>query len=56
LKDPALAQRRLGRLQQRYWRAARAFEVKITPILNRSGKTRLRCEGRSKSVAPGGAA
>jgi len=42
LKDPALAQRRLGRLQQRYWRAARAFEVKITTIPHRSGRTRLK--------------
>jgi transposase len=41
LKDPALAQRRLGRLQQRYWRAAQAFEVKITTIPHRSGKSRL---------------
>lgn len=47
LKDPALAQRRLGRLQQRYWRAARAFEVKITPIPDRSGKTRLRISYRA---------
>lgn len=30
LKDEAVAQRRLGRLQERYWRAASAFEVKIT--------------------------
>jgi len=42
LKDPALAQRRLGRLQQRYWRAAKAFEVKIATIPHRSGKTRLK--------------
>jgi transposase len=30
LRDPALANRRLGRLLQRYQRAAAAFEVKIT--------------------------
>jgi len=42
LKDPALAQRRLGRLQQRYWRAAKAFEVKIATIPHRSGRTRLK--------------
>ena len=30
LKDEAVAQRRLGRLQERYWRAAGAFEIKIT--------------------------
>lgn len=29
LKDEGVAQRRLGRLQERYWRAAGAFEVKI---------------------------
>jgi transposase len=29
LSDEAVAQRRLGRLQERYWRAAGAFEVKI---------------------------
>jgi transposase len=42
LKDPALAQRRLGRFQQRYWRAANAFEVKITTIPRGSGKSRLK--------------
>ena len=29
LKDEAVAQRRRGRLQERYWRAAAAFEIKI---------------------------
>ena len=29
LKDKAVAQRRRGRLQERYWRAAAAFEIKI---------------------------
>jgi len=42
LKDPALAQRRLGRFQQRYWRAAKAFEVKITTIPRGSGTSRLK--------------
>lgn len=41
LKDAALAQRRWGRLQQRYWRAARAFEVTITPLERPEGKARL---------------
>jgi transposase len=30
LKDEAVAQRRLGRLQERYWRSAGAFEIKIS--------------------------
>lgn len=42
LKDIALAQRRLGRLQQRYWRAAGAFEVTITPVEAPSGQARIR--------------
>jgi hypothetical protein len=32
LRDPALANRRLGRLLQRYQRAAGAFEVSVTPL------------------------
>ena len=32
LKDEAIANQRLGRLNQRYWRAASAFGVKIKPI------------------------
>ena len=32
LHDPAVANRRLGRLLQRYWRAAGAFEVTITVL------------------------
>jgi transposase len=32
LRDPAVANRRLGRLLQRYWRAAAAFEVTITVV------------------------
>lgn len=41
LKDPALAQRRLGRIQQRYWRSAGAFDVKITVIDHPTGKAKL---------------
>lgn len=41
LKDVNLAHRRLGRLQQRCWRASGAFEVKITPIPRSTGKARL---------------
>ena len=32
LKDACVANRRLGRLQGQYWRAAAAFDVKIEPI------------------------
>ena len=42
LKDLALAQRRWGRLQQRYWRAAKAFEVKMTPMDPPVGKAKLK--------------
>ena len=42
LKDLALAQRRWGRLQQRYWRAARAFEVKIDPMDPPVAKAKLK--------------
>jgi len=42
LKDLALAQRRWGRLQQRYWRAARAFEVKMTPLNPPVGKEKVK--------------
>jgi transposase len=41
LKDLELAHRRLGRIQQRYWRASGAFDVKITTIKNPAGKARL---------------
>jgi transposase len=44
LKDLADAHRRLGRLQQKYWRAAGAFEIHITPIQNPVGKKRLSME------------
>jgi transposase len=39
LKDEAVAQRRLGRLQERYWRAAGAFEVKISKHKQRKGES-----------------
>jgi len=42
LKDLALAQRRWGRLQQRYWRAARAFEVQMTPLDPPEGKAKIK--------------
>jgi transposase len=42
LKDLAVAQRRWGRLQQRYWRAARAFEVKMTPLDPPVGKAKIK--------------
>jgi len=41
LKDLELAHWRLGRIQQRYWRASGAFDVKITAIKNPAGKARL---------------
>jgi len=41
LKDADTAWRRLGRLQERYWRASGAFEVKIQPIDSPNGKARL---------------
>jgi transposase len=41
LKDPAVANRRLGRLAQQYWRAAGAFDVSIKRRRGR-GKTRLK--------------
>ena len=41
LKDAGVANRRLGRLQGQYWRAAAAFDVKIEPIRRPTGKARL---------------
>jgi transposase len=41
-KDAGLAHRRLGRLQQRYWRASGAFDVKIAAIENPTDKARLK--------------
>ena len=42
LKDLQLAHRRLGRIQQRYWRASGVFDVKITTIKNPTDKARLK--------------
>lgn len=42
LKDLALAQRRWGRLQQRYWRAAKAFAVQMTPLDPPVGKAKIK--------------
>ncbi len=41
LTDEAIANQRLGRLNQRYWRAASAFTVKIKPISKPKEKKRL---------------
>ena len=41
LRDAAIAHQRLGRLKERYWRAAGAFEVKVTPIEKPTGKAKL---------------
>lgn len=41
LKDADVANRRLGRLHQRYWRASGAFDVTIKPIAHPTGKARL---------------
>ena len=41
LRDAALAHQRLGRLKERYWRAASAFEVKVSSIQKPTGKARL---------------
>ncbi|HSW02200.1 MAG TPA: IS1634 family transposase, partial [Sedimentisphaerales bacterium] len=42
LKDVALAQRRWGRLQQRYWRAAKAFDVTMAPLDPPVGKAKIK--------------
>jgi transposase len=42
LKDIQLAHRRLGRIQQRYWRASSAFDVKIVTTKNPTDKARLK--------------
>jgi transposase len=42
LKDIQLAHRRLGRIQQRYWRASGAFDVKVVPIEKPTDKARLK--------------
>lgn len=40
LRDVAVAHQRLGRLKERYWRAARAFDVRITSLPEPSGESR----------------
>jgi len=42
LKDLQLAHRRLGRIQQRYWRASGAFDVKIVTTKDPADKARLK--------------
>jgi len=42
LKDLQLAHRRLGRIQQRYWRASSAFDVKIVAVKNPVDKAKLK--------------
>jgi transposase len=42
LKDVERAQRRLGRIQQRYWRASSAFDVKIATIKTPTERARLK--------------
>jgi transposase len=46
LKDEAVANRRLGRLQAQNWRAARAFEVTIEKLTKPQGKARLKVRFR----------
>ncbi|MEE9294886.1 MAG: hypothetical protein V3W34_08005 [Phycisphaerae bacterium] len=41
VKDQAVAQRRLGRLQERYWRVAAAFEIKIKRLSQSESKACL---------------
>jgi len=41
LKDPELARERLGRLKERNWRAASAFEVRMRKTNGAHGKSRL---------------
>ena len=42
LRDATVANQRLGRLLQKYWRAAKAFDVSIAPLSPPEGKARLR--------------
>ncbi len=41
LRDAAVAHERLGRLRERYWRSAGAFDVRVTLIPEPTGKARL---------------
>jgi transposase len=47
LKDLQLAHRRLGRIQQRYWRTSSAFDIKIATIKNPTDKARLKVTFKS---------
>jgi transposase len=42
LRDLCVAHQRLGRLKERYWRAAGAFDVRIQALPKPAGKARLR--------------
>ena len=42
LRDAGVAHERLGRLRERYWRAAGAFNVRIVALDKPEGKARLR--------------
>jgi transposase len=42
LRDLSVAHQRLGRLKERYWRAAGAFDVRIQVLPKPTGKARLR--------------
>jgi transposase len=42
LRDPGVANRRLGRMQNHYWRAAKAFDVQVETLQAESGKARLK--------------
>jgi len=41
LRDPAVAHQRWGRLKERYWRAAGAFDVRIKTVEKLTGKVHL---------------
>jgi transposase len=41
LKDPELARERLGRLKERNWRVASAFDVRVRKIAGSNGRSRL---------------
>jgi len=41
LREAAVGHQRLGRLKERYWRAAGAFDVQIAPVPEPTGKARL---------------
>ncbi|MFH1268229.1 MAG: hypothetical protein ABIK89_21120, partial [Planctomycetota bacterium] len=52
LKDPELARERLGRLTERNWRAASAFDVRIRRIAGSNGQPRLAITWSAPGVAP----